>query len=411
MINGFMGKVRLVAIAIGGAGLICSSAALAGDDKCVAPAKPQCCDKLFNDVGDKLNEQLSALTKECCTPKAACGTSCGTSCGDSGCCLGEPYRLFDEDVTIGGWMQFGYHSDSTIIAGNDVNTHPDNLNLHQLWLYAEDAADGSCGLDIGWRVDVLYGVDAQNTQSYGNAPGNYDFVNGLDHGIYGWAVPQAYVDVADGDWSVKLGHFFSPVGYEKIAAPSNFFYSHSFAMRRAEPWTHTGVLVTYAAADDLDLYGGWSAGWDTGFDRTNNGSTFIGGASMDVSDDTNVSYIMTLGNFGWREEGYSHSLVMQHSVTCNLDYIVQSDLVETNAGQDHQFGINQYLIYRVDECLGLGARLEWFKADSLSINEMTFGANIRPDANIVVRPEIRHEWSEALDYEETIFGVDAIFTF
>ena len=132
---------------------------------------------------------------------------------------------------------------------------------------------------------------------------------------------------------------------------------------------------------------------------------------MDVSDDTNVSYIMTLGNFGWREEGYSHSLVMQHSVTCNLDYIVQSDLVETNAGQDHQFGINQYLIYRVDECLGLGARLEWFKADSLSINEMTFGANIRPDANIVVRPEIRHEWSEALDYEETIFGVDAIFTF
>jgi hypothetical protein len=400
MANGFMKRVRLVALAIGGVGLICGSTANAGD-------------KLFSDVGDKLNEQLSALTKDDCTSKAACGTSCGTSCGDSECCLGEPYRLFDEDVTIGGWMQFGYHSDATIGGprSNDVNTHPDDLNLHQLWLYAEDAADGSCGLDIGWRVDVLYGVDAQNTQSYGNDPGNYDFRNGLDHGIYGWAVPQAYVDVASGDWSVKLGHFFSPVGYEKIAAPSNFFYSHSFAMRRAEPWTHTGVLMTYAAADDLDVYAGWSAGWDTGFDRVNNGSTFIGGASLDISDDTNVSYIMTLGNFGVREEGYSHSLVMQTKLTCNLDYIVQSDLVETNAGQDHQFGINQYLIYRVDECLGLGARLEWFKADSLSINEMTFGANIRHDANVMFRPEIRHEWSEALDYEETIFGVDAIITF
>ena len=65
----------------------------------------------------------------------------------------------------------------------------------------------------------------------------------LDHGPYGWAMPQAYFEVAYGNWSVKAGHFYTIVGYEVIPATGNFFYSHSLTMFNTEPFTHTGVLA------------------------------------------------------------------------------------------------------------------------------------------------------------------------
>jgi outer membrane scaffolding protein for murein synthesis (MipA/OmpV family) len=37
--------------------------------------------------------------------------------------------------------------------------------------------------------------------------------------------------------------------------------------------------------------------------------------------------------------------------------------------------------------------------------------NYRPQANIIVRPEVRIDWSPAADYDESYFGVDAIVTF
>ena len=64
--------------------------------------------------------------------------------------------------------------------------------------------------------------------------------NGFDHGIYAWALPQAYAELADCDVSVKLGHFYTPVGYEVVTSPDNFFYSHAFTMYNSEPFTHTG---------------------------------------------------------------------------------------------------------------------------------------------------------------------------
>ena len=69
----------------------------------------------------------------------------------------------------------------------------------------------------------MYGVDAANTQAFGSLPGNFDFVYGFGHGQYGRAIPQLYAEIANGDWSVKIGHFFTLVGYEVVSAPDNFF--------------------------------------------------------------------------------------------------------------------------------------------------------------------------------------------
>ena len=312
-------------------------------------------------------------------------------------------------ISVGGWTQIGYHSDNS---GNDFfNMNEDKLNVHQQWFWMERVADGSCGWDWGFRADLMYGIDADNTQAFGNNAGVWDFMNGLDHGAYGWAAPQLYAEVANGDLSVKLGHFYTLIGYEVVTAPDNFFYSHAFTMNNSEPFTHTGALATYAYSDALTLYGGWTAGWDTGFDQMGNGSSWLGGFGYSLCDDVSLTYISTYGDFGWlgggADDSYSHSVVVDFALTDDLNYVFQSDMVE--AGTTDTIGINQYLFYTLNDCTSFGARMEWWKSDGVSFNSFTYGLNYRPHANLVLRPEVKHEWNTNAD--ETIFGMDAIVTY
>ena len=173
-------------------------------------------------------------------------------------------------------------------------------------------------------------------QAFGNpigipGGGQRGWDNQLDHGVYGWAIPQAYAEVANGNLSIKAGHFFTLVGYEVVTAPDNFFYSHAFTMFNSEPFTHTGVVATYTASDNVEVYGGWTLGWDTGFDQNNDGNSWLGGFKYAFSDNASVTYISTAGNFGQRgKEAYSHSIVFDFNLTCNLEWVVQSDYVSIN---------------------------------------------------------------------------------
>jgi hypothetical protein len=209
-----------------------------------------------------------------CAPQASCSIAADV------CCDGEivPFELFPETssgVKIGGWTQVGYHNKSSLY--DLFNQYPNHVALHQQWLYAERVADGSCGWDWGFRIDAMYGIDADNTQSFGNAYGKFDFSDAFTHGEYGFAIPQVYVEVANGDLSIIAGHFYTLIGYEVVTAPDNFFYSHAWTMNNSEPFTHTGALATYQVDDRLTAYGGWTLGWDTGFNQFNNGSSFLGG--------------------------------------------------------------------------------------------------------------------------------------
>ena len=381
---------------LGGIGLFVIASASA-DDSCAAS-----CGKCGTEACDT-GDSGCADAKDACATDEAC-----SECADDWCNLGEPLELFGESCgkdKLGGWVQFGTHTQSNGL----FNNHDSMLGLHQFWLYLEREADGSNGLGWGYRADVVYGLDGPDTQSFGNNAGNWDLANNFQHGIYGWAIPQAYLDFAYEDWSVKVGHFYTLIGYEVVTAPDNFFYSHAYTMYNSEPFTHTGMLATYSGIENVEVYSGWTAGWDTGFDRFDNGSNFLGGASVTVTDDITFTYITTMGDFGARGEGYSHSVVLDTQVTEKLNYVVQSDLVETNNGADHQYGINQYLIYWANDCLGFGGRAEWWKNGTASQYEMTLGVNVKPHANVVIRPEVRHDWNTQNNF--TTFGVDAIITF
>jgi hypothetical protein len=187
-------------------------------------------------------------------------------------------------------------------------------------------------------------------------------------------------------------------------------------MNNSEPFTHTGAIATYAMRDNLTVYGGWTSGWDTGFDQFANGSSWLGGVSFALCDNATLTYMSTYGDFGEQSDGasdsYSHSIVIDVALSDRLNYILQSDMLQLNdAANQEDVGINQYLIYTVNDCWGVGGRVEWWKRDGVSYNAATFGVNYRPHANLVLRPEVKQEWTPNLGVDQTIFGMDAILSY
>ena len=356
---------------------------------------------------------------------------------DSSCeckrrCDLDPWTLFgrynkEPALNIGGWFSFGYHSQSNEL----FNSHPDQFNLHQGWLFAEKKAEvGDYGeVGFGFRFDGVYGVDGPDTQSFANPAATFDLNPAFTRGAgFGWALPQIYGEIAAGDWNVKIGHFYTLVGYEVVTAPDNFFYSHAITMYNSEPFTHTGVIASKAVSDDTTVYGGWTAGWDTGFDFSS-GSSFLGGISTALSKDAQMTWITTIGDFGVLrgDQGYMQSLVFDVALTDNFNYILQSDYLRVDSTGEDNIGLNQYFLYSINECLGIGSRVEWWKGDvltgyaphggvlpasgSLSYYAATFGINIKPNPNMIIRPEYRYDWSPAAGYDQGYFGIDFVTTY
>jgi hypothetical protein len=216
---------------------------------------------------------------------------------------------------------------------------------------------------------------------------------------------------------VIVGHFYTIAGYEVVPAPNNFFFSHSLTMFNSEPFTHTGVLGTYSGFENMTLYGGWTLGWDSGFDNFNSGNNFIGGFAVDLLDSVTFTYINTYGNFGrinvaGRDDNYSHSCVFDVDLCCNWNYVFQTDYRNINDGAlGEQVGINQYLFYHYNDIVSLGTRVEWWRADQVSNYEYTTGANIKLLNNLVIRPEYRKDWLPATGLDIDNVACDMILTY
>lgn len=339
---------------------------------------------------------------------------CDRNCRKSFCNLGCEKKLFGRNcngLEIGGWTQLGYHNRDNII----FNDRRGEANLHQQWLYFDKQAGVTS--NWGYRADALYGIDAQNTQAFGNsptgAPSGWD--NGWDNGAYGFALPQLYLQYDNSLWDVKIGKFFSPFGYEVVAAPQNFFYSHSYTMNFMEPFTMTGVIGERQMTDNWSSIFGATVGWDTGFERNAGGFNVITGSRYRPNEFVNLALTSSLGDTGSRDSGTLSSAVAQLKLTETVDYVFQADVL--NLRRNNEFGIVQYLFKEVTPCLQLGSRLEWWKSDQLftdtkSTYQFTMGANYRANANLIVRPELRFDWgAAAVDPGTPIFGIDAVMTY
>src|SRR5688500_15283462 len=113
---------------------------------------------------------------ECACQPTCCESSCCDSCCGhwlEGFTLADWLGIDTECYEIGGWTQLGYTDNNIPLsqAYNDLLSFqdvPDHLHLNQQWFYFGKKVNGECGFDLGGRIDVVYGTDAQKTQSFGN---------------------------------------------------------------------------------------------------------------------------------------------------------------------------------------------------------------------------------------------------
>jgi hypothetical protein len=222
-----------------------------------------------------------------------------------------------------------------------------------------------------------------------------------------------------------------------VPSGGNFFLSRQLTFYNSEPFTHTGALASYKYGDSLQVLGGWVAGMDTGFDRVDGGSSFLGGFVYKVSEATNLTYMMTAGNLGWRDKGSINSIVLTHNWSDKISSVHQFDVLTSNFSTilpttspsfavngiaDNSTGQINYLFYTINCKLKAGVRQEWYKADGISYNTVTYGVNIAPMDRLLIRPEVRHIWSPGAFstalapghsdmFNSTVFGIDIILTY
>jgi hypothetical protein len=345
----------------------------------------------------------STIAGPACEAPAACG--CTDAC-DSGCgrgrgwlgglnccwpcagdleCLGEPCLLADHfpcfterGGVIGGWLAQSYvwNPYQPEDNFNGPMTWTDRANEYQMnevYFYAGRAANTEgCGWDWGWRTDMLYGTNYRwNTSGGFETPfGNNQF--------YGGAVPQLYAELAYNDLSVKMGRFYSPVGYYVVGQANNFFPVLPYTFQYGEPFTHTGALATYKWSDSLTVGGGVTHGWDASDNTANPHAGGLVTATWTIDDQRSLAYVGVFGpepnlsgvNTASNGVGYTNrylqTLVYINKVSDDITAVFQTDYGVLDdaivAGDEARwYGANGYLYWNQTCRLQWGLNGEWFR--------------------------------------------------
>lgn len=354
-----------------------------------------------------------------------------------GDCLAERTGLY-----LYGWTEIGANwndGGSTINFPAGAFAFEQGFNINQFYLVQGRSVDADKMFDAGYRVDLLYGLDARTTQAFGleknndgvplwikpgNAVQRFDPYSGtlLGQDANQLAMPQLYVELSSAigpGVNVKVGHFYTIIGYEVVTAPDNFFYTHAYTMNYGEPFTHTGVLASSSPTDWLTVQAGIVRGWDN-WEDNNNSISGLWGFSINLGERVSLAYAAILGpehsETGFvpvsepRQQRYMQSLVAQIQLTDKLKNVWQSDYgvqdnVFDNGTSATWYGLMTYLFYDINDNLAVGTRLEWFDDNDGfrvvgvpgSYYETTFGLNWSPCDCIIIRPEIRWDWFKAKD--------------
>jgi hypothetical protein len=329
----------------------------------------------------------------------------------------EPYRLFQGswldryNLGIRGYLDMGYtyNPDDPVDRSNGLVGYNDRSNdfmLNQLYLITERVTKTEgVGVDVGGRVDLLYGTDHRYTQV---TPGTGFDSTWSEGKLNGLSMPQVYGDVAIGDLILRAGHFYAPCGYESAMPTENFFYSHTHSFIYAMPTTLSGGEAIFKFNDTLSVNAGLDTGWNN-WDTQNNKVSYFGGFNLNFepsrttfaleffSGNNEVPGIASTRNFV--------SAVLTQKIGLGWTYALEVDIgQETNVSglgsTANWSGASNYLFYEIFEGLSAGIRHEWLQDPNHflftgggHINDLSLGVNWKPNRNLTVRSEIREDWA------------------
>lgn len=391
----------------------------------------------------------------------------GAVAGLSGFDVNETAPLKDNGIVIGGWANAGVTYNATDPESNfngpvTFGDRSAEFQLNQLNLYVQKAvATEGDKFDLGGRFDIMFGTDSIFTQAYGvpsfdmntaqpRNRSNWDLslLNGSDNRFYDLAMPQAYLEayvpIGNG-LNVKAGHFYTPIGYETVPAPDNFFYTHAYTMQYGEPFTHTGVMGNYAVDSNWSVMGGvitgsGTGGWDGGWNKQLGNWSGLMGATW-TSTDKGTS-LNVAGTYGATSENNNsswalYSVVLKHNITDKTHLMVQHDhgfaantydyaTSTPNSIDAEWYGINTHLTYDVADTIVAGLRAEWFRdqngfrvcspgrvgtatdnqgssyaasflstCSAASYYAVTAGVTWKPQSWLSLRPNVRYDWADS----------------
>ena len=320
----------------------------------------------------------------------------------------------------------------------------------------------------GFRADMHYGRDGLMSAANGientwernqGAPGLPPNANHMNYLSFPMVYAQAYAPIGLGT-AVTAGRFGVNLGYE--IPPSwrqapNFFYSRTYALVSQIDQIIGAQISTNLVRNQYGmLLGefGFGKGYQIGRDNNNSNNVFgvLRWRSNDMSKFITYSFItgdeqtdssrsneaMTwypnhpiVASTGQRRE--QHSLVAGFSPNAqwkvageimhgkqegsgDARYIVTPDPTtwRTFTGATYK-GFNGHLSYKASETIRYGLRYEIFKdpqgfaltplgTPGATVQAVTLGANIDLNKNLVLRPEIRHDWAKTTNGGAKFFG-------
>lgn len=310
----------------------------------------------------------------------------------------------ESKLEFGGWIHGGATFNPSqkngfngpVIFADQTNRF--QLNQLNLFMRRSVVSEGNVW-DFGGRFDFMFGTDAIFTQAFG-VPA-YDVNSGeplkrsnwdlnlccSSSRTYGIALPQAYVEtyvpVGNG-LNIKLGHFYTPTGFETVPAPDNFFYTRAYTLNVGEPFTHTGMLANYKISSNWlvlagPLTGSANGGWDAGWDKQLANWSGIAGFTW-TSDNhaTSFHFSGTYGETSTRsnEPWGFYNIVLQHRINPRTLLVLHhvyghaggvllNNLKYTNITKDAEwFSAIAHLYYDLTDNLSAGIRAEWYRDEA-----------------------------------------------
>lgn len=364
-------------------------------------------------------------------------------------------------IQLGGYLDVSYTYDfndsndpNNGVSGHSFGNDDNQIQLDAFQLYI-DKLPQDAG-EVGFRFDILAGEDAQ---WFEDLFGGYD---NNDIAIYQAFI--SYIAPIGNGLTIDLGRFATGSGYESIESPRNSHFSRDFLFYLMQPWTTTGVRLTYPISEQWEIGGGLFQGVDVVEDN-NEAWTFHGAIRWMPTESVYIQDAVYYGaenmRIGWTDangDGAIASDELDEDVESNDDYTFVNDISVNwdineswTLGADFNYmnnenaipttistkdadlwGLAGYVRYNVNESLYLALRGEYIEdcdnftyfygnvdADRMSVWEVTATLGYTITEGLLTRLEYRHDDSDQdlflekdhRDNQQDTISVEVIYSF
>jgi putative OmpL-like beta-barrel porin-2 len=257
---------------------------------------------------------------------------------------------------------------------------------------------------FGGLVNLTAGRDARIIASAGESTSNFD-------------VTQAFVQYAHGPLTIIGGKYVTLAGAEVINSTLDTNYSRSILFGYAIPFAHTGVRLTYAASDQVNIIVGVNNGWDQLQDQNKQKTAELGVAftpnkmlSLAVQGYSGVenTSATTHGRRDLIDAVGTYNATSQLTFILNVDWADQENAASVIDGTNIKAkwdGAALYGNYQISDPWAVSVRVEYFDDKDgyrtgviQKWKEGTATLRYMPNTNLEVRAEGRYDRTDGNNF-------------